>query len=54
MIIDEQESAVTRTPLLEVGQPAPTLRLPDLDGAPMSLDGLRGQIVLVSFLRHAG
>jgi hypothetical protein len=40
------------TPVL--GGPAPPLALPTLDGEPFDLRGLRGQPVLVSFLRHAG
>ncbi|HET8605463.1 MAG TPA: redoxin domain-containing protein [Gaiellaceae bacterium] len=38
----------------QVGAPAPALELPDLDGERVSLADLRGQPVLVSFLRHAG
>lgn len=37
-----------------VGDPAPALELPTLDGGPLRLVDLRGQAVLVSFLRHAG
>ena len=37
-----------------VGEPAPPLALPTLDGEPVDLRGLRGRPVLVSFLRHAG
>jgi len=36
------------------GEPAAPLALPTLDGAPFDLRGLRGQPVLVTFLRHAG
>jgi peroxiredoxin len=39
---------------LMVGGPAPPLALPTLDGAPFQLRWLRGQPVLVTFLRHAG
>ena len=42
----------TRAPA--VGDPAPPLNLPTLDGDEVSLDGFRGRPVLVSFLRHAG
>ncbi len=38
----------------EVGQRAPGIELPDLDGRPTSLADLRGRPVLASFLRHAG
>lgn len=38
----------------QVGQPAPPLRLPTLEGGGLDLDALRGTPVLVSFLRHAG
>jgi peroxiredoxin len=37
-----------------VGDPAPPLSSPDLDGAVIDLAGLGGRAVLVSFLRHAG
>jgi len=37
-----------------VGEPAPELVLPMLEGGELSLVGARGQPVLVSFLRHAG
>lgn len=37
-----------------VGDRAPALELPDLDGDVVSLAGLGGRAVLVSFLRHAG
>lgn len=38
-----------------VGEPAPPLRLPPLDDNGLfDLADLRGQPVLVSFLRHAG
>jgi peroxiredoxin len=36
------------------GEPAPPLALPTLDGEPFDLRWLRGQSVLVTFLRHAG
>ena len=39
---------------LHVGDPAPELRLPDLEGAPVSLSDLRGKPVVLVFLRHAG
>jgi peroxiredoxin len=38
----------------QVGQPAPALSLPTLTGEGIELAGLRGSLVLVSFLRHAG
>lgn len=38
----------------ETGELAPPLKLPTLDGAEFDLASLRGQPVLVSFLRHAG
>ncbi|HVL98730.1 MAG TPA: hypothetical protein VM324_05510 [Egibacteraceae bacterium] len=38
----------------QVGQPAPRLELPTLTGERVELAGLRGRLVLVSFLRHAG
>lgn len=38
----------------DVGQDAPPLALPALDGRHVDLDALRGGPVLVSFLRHAG
>ena len=37
-----------------VGEPAPLLELPDLEGRELRLADLRGRPVLVSFLRHAG
>lgn len=37
-----------------VGDTAPQLRLPTLDGDVLDLASLRGQFVVVSFLRHAG
>ena len=37
-----------------VGDQAPPLELPDIDGGVVSLGALRGSPVLVSFLRHAG
>ncbi len=33
---------------LRVGQPAPSFRLPSIDGREVSLDSLRGQVVLVN------
>ena len=36
-----------------VGKPAPALSLPATDGRSVSLSGLRGQPVLVTFLSHA-
>jgi peroxiredoxin len=38
----------------QVGQTAPILSLPTLDGRGTDLTALRGRFVLVSFLRHAG
>lgn len=43
-----------RRPPPAVGDPAPALELPTLDGAPFRLGDLAGRPVLVSFLRHAG
>lgn len=37
-----------------VGQLAPTLELPTLDGGLLRLTDLRGRPALVSFLRHGG
>lgn len=37
-----------------VGQTAPDLQLPTLAGDVVDLHALRGQAVVVSFLRHAG
>ena len=37
-----------------VGAPAPPLDLPLLDGGGFDLASLRGQPVLLTFLRHAG
>jgi peroxiredoxin len=37
-----------------VGQHAPDLVLPDLDGTVTALRDFQGRPVLVSFLRHAG
>lgn len=37
-----------------VGERAPRLELPDLEGRVTSLRDLQGRPVLVSFLRHAG
>lgn len=37
-----------------VGDTAPQLQLPTLDGHGCDLTALRGQFVVVSFLRHAG
>jgi len=39
---------------LRVGDEAPALELPALAGGRVRLAELRGQPVLVSFLRHAG
>ena len=36
------------------GDAAPSLQLPDLNGAQTSLRDLQGRPVLVSFLRHTG
>ena len=36
-------------PKLIIGQPAPDFELPDLDGSPIRLADLRGQVVLVNF-----
>jgi len=41
-------------PVPAVGEPAPPLELPDLDGRPRRLADHLGQPVLVVFLRHAG
>jgi len=38
----------------DVGDPAPRIELPTIDGELLRLDDLRGRAVLVSFLRHAG
>ncbi|MGI8875185.1 MAG: hypothetical protein ACR2KP_12840 [Egibacteraceae bacterium] len=38
----------------KVGQRAPVLELPDIDGVVTALRDLQGRPVLVSFLRHAG
>jgi peroxiredoxin len=38
----------------QVGDPAPDLELPRLDGGVTALRDLQGRPVLVSFLRHAG
>ena len=46
------EIDVTAAP--RIGEPAPQLRLPDLDGEVTALDDPAGSPVLVSFLRHAG
>lgn len=37
-----------------LGESAPPLELPDLDGNRVRLAELRGRPVLVSFLRHGG
>jgi peroxiredoxin len=37
----------------DVGGPAPKLELPTETGEMVSLEGLRGRAVLVSFLSHA-
>ena len=42
------------TDVPQVGDRAPRLVLPDLDGTVTTLEDLRGRPVLVSFLRHAG
>ena len=42
------------TDVPHVGDRAPRLVLPDLDGTVTALEDLRGRPVLVSFLRHAG
>lgn len=44
--------AAVHTPA--VGEPAPALALPSLDGERFDLAELRGHPVLVAFLRHAG
>lgn len=44
--------AATRSPA--VGETAPRLALPTLDGGELDLSSLRGYPVLLSFLRHAG
>jgi peroxiredoxin len=38
----------------KVGDPAPDLALPTLDGDEFRLQRLQGRVVIVSFLRHAG
>jgi peroxiredoxin len=38
----------------QVGQSAPNLSLPTLDGHRVDLAAMRGQLILLSFLRHAG
>ncbi|MDQ4142402.1 MAG: peroxiredoxin family protein [Actinomycetota bacterium] len=38
----------------DVGDAAPPLELPSLDGRDFRLADLRGRPVIVSFLRHAG
>jgi len=38
----------------QVGQSAPELALPTIDGGTVDLQQLRGHAVLISFLRHAG
>lgn len=45
---------MTGRPPPRVGEPAPPLELPTLDGGSLRLEDLRGRPVLVSFLRHAG
>jgi len=40
--------------MLRVGQPAPDLRLPGLDGSPIALSDYRGRPVVLVFLRHLG
>lgn len=42
-----RDPSASRSPL--VGRPAPAFRLPGLGGAPVSLAGLRGQVVVVNF-----
>lgn len=37
----------------DVGQPAPELELPTESGKIVSLQSLRGRVVLISFLSHA-
>ena len=42
-----------KKPETGVGQQAPPLELPTEAGEVVSIDSLRGQVVLVSFLSHA-
>jgi len=42
-----------RGPMVEVGQPAPDFELPDQNGEPVRLSGLRGQKVVVYFYPKA-
>jgi peroxiredoxin len=44
---------MTRRPP-RVGEAAPELALPTLDGEPFRLERLAGRVVVLSFLRHAG
>jgi peroxiredoxin Q/BCP len=44
---------MTDTARLEAGQPAPDFTLPDQDGTPVSLAGLRGQKVILYFYPEA-
>ena len=43
----------SRSPDWAVGQTAPRLSLPKMDGGSVSLSDFKGQPVLVSFLSHA-
>jgi len=36
-------------PVIESGRPAPTFTLPDLEGVEVSLEGLRGRLVVLNF-----
>jgi peroxiredoxin len=47
--IHNGHAAPAPLPPLHVGDPAPALRLPDLDGSPLDLDTLRGERRLVLF-----
>jgi hypothetical protein len=51
-----EETIMSMSPLHapQVGQSAPELVLPTLDGGTVDLQALRGHAVLISFLRHAG
>ena len=49
MYVDRARKELARIKAFAIGQPAPEIEGPDLDGRPMKLSQFRGNVVLVSF-----